>query len=363
VRATTWLATVAVLMGLRCSPRYVLLPDGAYDYRVPVVASDETDACFARLLDATVRVTLSPKYRTYHYNHDYTSESGVRLSRPEIDRASPTGYRLAEGDGLRVTEDAYSKVGAGLLLIRASAGEGFDAAVVMTAGHLVTSPDTLKVYSRDVLGRETPVLERVSVKVDALVFVTGRTGVNLGATVQKLDRKSDLALLTLSIPWQHAVPSEFDFELGQLSDLKWGNFVFVVGYPLGAQRVTGGMVSLDPQTGRFNLDAAVRPGYSGGPVIAVRDGLPHFELVGLCRGIAMQKRLGLSPHGSLPPGTVLSPDLLDRVVVEELEVPEYGLGIAVAIDAMRTFVQSSRGMMARKGIDVDNETLLRMWGM
>ena len=361
MRAITRLILAVFLGG--CAPRYVIPPDGAYDYRVPVAASKGIEAAFERLMDATAKVTWSPTYRTYHYTHDFTSESGVRLDRPMPDPLSPTGYRLAEVDGIRVTEDAYSKVGAGIVLIRAAVGEGRDASVAITAGHLVTAPDTIKTYMRDQMGRETHILASVSVKVDSFLFISGRTGVNLGATVRRLDVERDLALLTLSIPWEHSVPREFDLRLGRMRDLKWGNFVYVIGYPLGGQRITGGMVSLDTQEGRFNVDAAVRAGYSGGPVIAVRDGLPNFELVGLCRGIATRKERRVVPDGMLSAGTTLSPELLGHLSVEESDVAEYGLGIALSVDEMKAFLHENRDVFTGKGIDVPNETLMRMWGL
>ena len=84
-------------------------------------------------------------------------------------------------------------------------------------------------------------------------------------------------------------------------------------------------MSLDDQGDRFFVDAAIRAGYSGAPVVAVRDGLPNFELVGLCRGATTEKFRLLVPDRLLNPGTALLPELLDKIYVEEREVVEPGL--------------------------------------
>ena len=356
-----WLAAAVLLAGGGCTSKYVIPPDGAYDYRVPVASGGANEA-FEGLMNATLKIVWSPRYRTFHYTHDLMSDTGVRLDRPLSDSSSPTGYRLQEEDGIQVTEDTYSKVGAGLLIVRTAVGEQSDAAVAVTVAHLVTAPDTLRVYVRDRLGRETDILESLSVKQDEFLFATGPDGANLEATIRKLDPERDLALLTLSIPWQYKSLHGCQLRLGDVQDLQWGNYIYVVGYPRGRLRLTGGIVSLDPQKGRFNVDAPVRAGYSGGAVVAVRDGLPNLELVGLCQGVTTHMVRTLVPDPSLLPGAALSSGVLDRVVVEEEERVDYGLGFAVGIDEVKAFLVENRGVLTKKGINVDNNALLRMWG-
>ena len=113
---------------------------------------------------------------------------------------------------------------------------------------------------------------------------------------------------------------------------------------------------------RFYVDVAIRAGYSGGPVVAVRDGLPHFELVGLCRGATTQTFRLLVPDRRLIEGTVLSTDLLGRISVEEREVVEPGLGFVMGIEAVQQFLLSCRDPLRGVGIDITTDPILRMWG-
>ena len=112
----------------------------------------------------------------------------------------------------------------------------------------------------------------------------------------------------------------------------------------------------------FLSDAAIRAGYSGGPVVAVRDGLPNFELVGLCRGATTETFRLLVPNRMLNEGAVLSPDLLSQISVEEREVVEPGLGIVVGIEVVKRFLLDSRDQLRKNGVDIKTDATLRMWG-
>ena len=119
---------------------------------------------------------------------------------------------------------------------------------------------------------------------------------------------------------------------------------------------------MDDQNDRFYVDAAIRAGYSGGPVVAVRDGLPHFELVGLCRGATTETFRLLVPDQRLSQGTALSTGLLKRISVQEREVVEPGLGFVMGIEAVQQFLLNCRDPLREAGIDIQSDPALRMWG-
>lgn len=356
-----YLTVLALVGSVSCTPRYVIPLDGEYDYRVPVVSNEARNA-FDPLLKATLKLTWTPRYRTEHYAYDFASPSGVRLDRPPRDPASPTGYRLSATDSIRVTDDSFSKIGAALVVARTARGEGGYVAAAVTAAHLVRAPDTLRTYLLDAMGRQTDILESMSVKVDEFLFVTASNGVHLEATLRRMDLKKDLALLTMTIPGYDDAVQEYAGRIGRSEDLRWGTYVYTFGFPHGNLRLTGGTVSLDRTPDRFNVDAAIRPGYSGGPVVAVRDGLPNLELVGLCQGLSVVTRRYLLPDPLLSPGTPLSTVLLDHIRVEEEEIQEYGLGYALSIDQVRQFLLESRSTLVEKGIDLQNSPVLKLWG-
>jgi S1-C subfamily serine protease len=108
------------------------------------------------------------------------------------------------------------------------------------------------------------------------------------ADVLETDRRNDLALLKISSTKMASVETKsLISKLGitvvplasdgllRSEDVELGERVLVAGYPYGeifsnTIKVTGGMVSanrgLGDDTGQFQMDAAVQPGNSGGPI-------------------------------------------------------------------------------------------------
>ena len=351
---------IAILCFGGCAAQYVLAPDGEYDYRVPVGRGD-AQAGFKTLFTSTVKVVWTPQYANVFYTHNMRDDRGFSLHLPLTDKNSPTGYRLAR-DGIRETVDSYSKVGTALVITRQSAANRYDVAIALTNAHLVTAPDTIRYFMRDARGMETKVLERISIKISTSLHVVNRNGESISAKIVRLDPEADLALLKLNIPNLMRNPSPFSRRLGKTSDLQWGNFVYIAGHPKNKMRLTAGTVSLDEDKDRFFVDAPIRAGYSGGPVVAVRDGLPNFELVGLCRGATTETFRLLVPNRKLNEGATLSPDLLGHISVEEREVVEPGLGIIVGIEAVKRFLLDSREPLRENGINIKTDAAMRMWG-
>jgi len=94
------------------------------------------------------------------------------------------------------------------------------------------------------------------------------------------DPKLDIALLEVEDSKDFV---KFPYKIGDSDDLRPGDFVWIAGNPHGlVDYVLKGNVSkvAYPYDNRlFMIGCAVEPGYSGGPVIAIRDG--EYELVGV----------------------------------------------------------------------------------
>jgi len=110
----------------------------------------------------------------------------------------------------------------------------------------------------------------------------------VAADVLETDRRNDLALLKISSLKMASVETKSLIQklglklvplasdgLMRSEDVELGEKVLVAGYPYGEMfsdsiKVTGGMVSsnrgLGDDTGQFQMDAAVQPGNSGGPI-------------------------------------------------------------------------------------------------
>lgn len=94
------------------------------------------------------------------------------------------------------------------------------------------------------------------------------------------DPQLDIALLEVEDSKDFV---KFPYKIGNSNDLSPGDFVWVAGNPHGlVDYVLKGNVSktVYPYDNKlFMIGCSVEPGYSGGPVIAIRDG--EYELVGV----------------------------------------------------------------------------------
>jgi len=114
-------------------------------------------------------------------------------------------------------------------------------------------------------------------------------GTSHTGTVEVRDLVHDLALVRIEatgLPY---------LEMGDLSQVRLGQQVIVLGYPLGGENVavTSGLVStIDFDSGRnitwVQTDSAVNPGNSGGPML---------NLQGQVIGVVAAKMVGIAVEG------------------------------------------------------------------
>jgi hypothetical protein len=116
--------------------------------------------------------------------------------------------------------------------------------------------------------------------------------------------------------------------------------VYLIGFPNAHLQVAGGLVNLGIQP--FAVSAAVGPGYSGGPVLAVRKGSARFELVGICTAMPSRSLRVLSPGVEVETGARATGDVLSRTTVRKMDLPEYGTAHVVGVDAVQRFLDGPR---------------------
>ena len=114
------------------------------------------------------------------------------------------------------------------------------------------------------------------------VRVTFRSGASFPVTVKAIDSQKDVAILSLDVP-RDDLPA---VALGDSLDVRVGDEIVILGYPLGDFLVTAGTIERlsPPAQGDYlaptlHISAAVMQGNSGGPVLA-RDG----KVVGIITG-------------------------------------------------------------------------------
>jgi S1-C subfamily serine protease len=223
----------------------------------------------------------------------------------------------------------------------------------MTCGHVVDFSDTLITRYVGSDYRITPFIRSISIKTNQLIFLN-EVGGGIALDVLALDRSADLAILGQKIdPRQSIALPVFSYPLGKSKDLEWGSFVYVFGYPAGYRMVTKGIVSLSakPQ-GSFVVDAVVSPGSSGSIALAIRDGVPNFELVGMIKMIPAQTTYVLTPSKD---GDVeydpIEPYHGEVFVQRKAEIQQ-GIAVAIPTETIVAFIEKNRFRLSQQGYDL-----------
>lgn len=189
----------------------------------------------------------------------------------------------------------YTKTASGTGTIISNERNG---AVLLTCAHVVYFPDTVITYYKDDFGKQTRFIESIAFKDKQTNYIPDFP---LGGEVDILliDNKLDLAVLGKHFDLNdlHKFP-EFKFPTGEAKELEWGTFVYTIGYPMNYKMISKGIVSSPNRdnNGSFLIDAVFNRGFSGGIVLAIKDGIPNFELVGLVNTVPASKEYFLVPE-------------------------------------------------------------------
>jgi hypothetical protein len=331
---------LAALLSLSCGGNiyrevYPTLVDGQYDSEFPY------RGCSAQLEEIGESVKM---LSSIAYYRTYTFGAGDRIS-PE-----------------RVTNDLLSSARAHSVMSSSQASgtativtSGNRRVVLLTCAHVVGFPDTLISYHVGPDHRPTGFIHTISFKERQTNYVAVFPE---GGEMQILaiDKEQDVALLGKTFdedPFPR--PRVFMYPAGRARDLEWGTFVYLFGYPTGHKMVTKAIVSSPnkDRRGAFLVDAVFTPGFSGGIALAIRDGVPNFELVGIVRLVSGRSTYTLGPpaeEGS-PEYDPLVPYTGDIYVQKRTEI-EYGIVQAVPIETILEFIEVHRQDLAARGYAV-----------
>lgn len=227
--------------------------------------------------------------------------------------------------------------------------------LALTCAHVVDFQDTIINYHIGMDRRATPFVRSIAIKEKqsnyAAVYPEGGE-----LEVLALDKQADIAILgkKLSIDPPMVLPT-FRYPFGKARDLEWGSFVYLFGYPSGYKMATKGIVS-NPnkdKRGSFMVDAMFSRGFSGGIVLAIRDGVPNFELVGMIKLVSAHSSLVLAPEkdgGDL----VFDPAVpyKGEIYVERRTEVESGITQAVSIESIRDFLRTQDSYLRLRGYNV-----------
>lgn len=293
---------------------------------------------------SVVGVNAERSYSTQLFTYDLLNGEPVR------DAASPTGYRLARGaSGVTLSDTTLEFHGGGLIIYRDE-----HHALILTCAHLLIAPDTILSYFRDRGGTPTDLLASRSIKKSVSYYVMIENGRLLAAEALQADDRTDLGLVAVESRGPVGLP--FCCPLAYRSEITWGDFAYVFGFPHGIKQLTAGFISPAPYPGRFVLDVAAHFGFSGGPVIVVRPG-GTIELAGIMLSMPVTKLRYIMPPPNLHPGQILTNTDLAQSTAEDLNIIEYGTGYGIGAKTIGRFLLENAPLLQRKGFALSSQYL------
>jgi len=247
---------------------------------------------------------------------DDSSSSPTNAPRPAS--VATIGQNTAAGvpvDGSSVTQPDWERVAAtvtnSVVAIEVSDGAG--------SGVIFTKDGDILTNNHVVQGAQ-----------DGTVSVTLSDGRVYQATIVGTDSTTDLAVVRLVNPPDDLSPAAF----GDSSAVTVGQQVMVVGNPLGLQNtVTTGIVSAvnrpavtmalssnedDVITNAIQVDAAVNPGNSGGPLF---DG--EGKVIGIASSIATLSSSNQQQSGSIGLGFAIPSNLAQNIASQLINNPDH----------------------------------------
>ncbi len=331
---------LAALPGLSCGPSvyrevYPQLMDGKYDSEFPYRGCSTE---LGEIGESVMMVSAIAYYRTY----TFAAEEQVR----------PAGVtaELLRSSAPRSAMATSQASGTGTVLASANRR-----VVILTCAHVVGFPDTLTTFHLTPGGASTGFVHTVSIKERQTNYVAMLPeGGEL--EILAIDREQDVVLLGKTFDSDPLPqPRVFKYPAGRAKELEWGTFVYLFGYPTGHKMVTKAIVSSPnkDRKGSFLVDAVLTPGFSGGIALAVRDGVPNFELVGLVQLVS-----GRTTYTLAPPAEEGTPDYdtgtpyTGDVYVQKRSEIEYGIVQAVPVETVLEFIETHRNDLASRGYSV-----------
>lgn len=217
---------------------------------------------------------------------------------------------------------------------------------LLTCAHVIEFPDTLFNYFTD------GSLQSLSVKLKQQNFVAGLPegeAVEIVAT----NTKKDIALLRKKLFAHVQTPVVLSYLRGKTKDLEWGTVVYTMGYPLGNLMVTRAIVSNPTKSGngKFLTDALFNHGISGSPVLALRDGVPNFEWIGMASSSSAQSIHYLKPEENIPQFVAPNSPYSGEVFIDHKKSINYGVTYSVSIEDVIKFLSVNKIIIQEKGFD------------
>jgi hypothetical protein len=311
---------------------YPTLNDGKYDTEFPYKTCSKQ---LSEIAKTVKKLHCIAEYKTYVFTPE------MIVTRGDITK------EILKNDAVIKKFNSESVIGTATIIY-------FDQTKIalMASAHVVNYPDTVFSYYEGDEKEGLEILHSISIKSRQLNYVRDLP-LKENLEILAIDEKEDIVVLGQEIDVQRSSEIHvFDYPLGDSDELEWGSFVYIMGYPSGYQMITKGIVSLPGGAYKkdFLIDGLFNKGISGGIVLAVRDGVPNFEIVGMAKSVAANYENVLVPEQEshvkkYNPGEPYT----GNVFVNMQKDISYGITYSVASNIIREFLEKHRIEFAEKG--------------
>ncbi|MEA3496071.1 MAG: serine protease [Bacteroidota bacterium] len=313
---------------------YPTLSDGKYDSEFPY------RNCSTQLQDIIKSV------KKIICTAEYTSYVFLKEKKISINDLSK---EVIEANSIKKEISIKSKSGTATII-----SASMNHVALLTCSHISSFPDTIITYYAPLYSGAKKYIFSLSIKTGQKQYGVDIPGSG-ELSILAIDEKNDIAVLGCKIDIESTVhpPKVFNYKFGNSKDLEWGSFVYIIGYPKGRKMITRGIVSSPNRdnSGSFLIDALFNEGISGGMILAIRDGVPNFEFVGIAKSVSIDTKYILRPFQS---GYEYSnpniPYQGEFCVHKDSEI-NYGITYAVSNELIRLFFKKNKEKFQQAGYD------------
>lgn len=222
-------------------------------------------------------------------------------------------------------------------------------ALLLTAAHVVSQPDTLYHFSDVQSDPDNRRVEAVSIAQSKNQYVFTDQGIEVIEMLAQ-DSRRDIALMKTVSDVSDTDLKAITIPKGNPNRLDWTDVVYATGYPRGVQMVTRGIASRSEHPVRkITLDLSINRGFSGGPIFAVRNDGSGLEWLGTITSAMGERNYYLIPDDVY--GEDFNPEMPYRGELYVRSEPRifYGISNAVDIDEARNFLRENRTVLISHG--------------
>jgi hypothetical protein len=264
-------------------------------------------------------------------------------------------YSLFDGDykksAVSITVSHETVSGTATLISRVD-----NRVVFLTSAHILDLPDTVVAFSDPSKTFSTDEIKSIAIKDKQEIYCRDLPGCG-PMDLLAMDRGNDIALIGRLCSEAPEGMNPFNFPAGRAKELGWGCAAYVIGFPMGSPMITRGIISNPNQdeTGTFMIDALFNKGFSGGIILAAREGSPGFELVGMVRSAYSKKEYVLRPEKEIHEYTYNNNAPYNgEIHVGTNESINYGVTYVIPVEALRTFYKHFRPELIYHGYNLDS---------